>query len=160
MVKEKNMGVLTCIDTALLPFGELPFPPGQDCLLAMHAVARAARAGQFPGLRLVACWTPLPSTWVRVPRKPGCPGQSVSQGQSPSLLERAAAQGRGAEGFALSAVLVWREAGPEQWEAGWLCHPHACGSAGWPGSVGPMAGHCRAVRSWRPALLWHRWDRN
>lgn len=139
---------------------ELPFPPGQNRLLAVHAAARRARAGHFPGVRLTACWTPAPSTRVWVPGKPGCPGHSVSWGQSPSLPERAAAEGGRAEGSPLPAALVRREAGPQQWEGGWLCHPRAWGSAGWPGSVGPMAGQGRAVRSRRPALLWRRWDRD
>jgi len=35
--------------------------------------------------------------------------------------------------------------------------PSGCGPVGGPGSVGAMAGHGRAVGSWRLTLLWHRW---
>lgn len=88
------MSFLTCKDMSLLPFGELPFPPGQDRLLAVHAAVGTARAGQSPDMRLVVCWIPLPLVWVPVPGQPGCP-----RGRVP-----AAAGGRGAEGFAPSSV--------------------------------------------------------
>jgi len=81
MVKETNVSVLTCIDTALSPSGELPFPPGQDRLLATRTAVRTAGAGQSLSTRLAACWALLPSPWVRVPRKAGCPRHPLSQAE-------------------------------------------------------------------------------
>lgn len=45
------------------------------------------------------------------------------------------------------------------WRWRWAEDRPGRGPVGGPSSAVPMAGQGRAVGSWRPALLWHWWDR-